>query len=368
MKQNKDIELMIRYVKQQIKSLRKNIAKKILDKKYRKSNIFDFDAKNIKSILVFRNDDKIGDMVISTLIFREIKKHYPDIKIIVLCGKNNAEILKYNKNVDLTYIISGNFLRDLPVYINLRRQHISLGIDFYTFGLCFIPMLILRIVAVNVLIGFYKNLYNIYDLSIDKDFFNEHITKRYEYVLKFFKIDNQNLNYDVFTSDLEDNTAKELLKKSTTRYNIVLNPFAASKHRSFSFNKLQSLISDLEKKFDCSIFVICNKKNRKKLHALKNNKIFICSFNSILSSASLIRYSDIIITPDTSIVHIASAFNKKTVALYLDYSKISEKINVIWGPNNKNAISISLNIKSGTENDIENISNNDILNAVEKLL
>jgi ADP-heptose:LPS heptosyltransferase len=356
------MELMRRYIKQQIKSLRKNIAKKILDKKNRKSNVFDI--KKVKSILFFRNDDKIGDMVVSTLIFREIKKHYPDIKIIVLCGKNNVEILKYNKNVDLTYIISNNFLKDLPVYINLRRQHIFLGIDFYTFGICFTRLLILRIVSVNILIGFYKKLYNIYDLSINKDFFNEHITKRYEYILKIFKIDNPNLSYDVFTGDVEDSTAKKLLKNSTSKYNIVLNPFAASKHRSFSFNKMQSLISILKEKFDCSVFVISNKKNRDKLLALKNNKTFIYSFNSILSSASLIKYSDIVITPDTSIVHIASAFNKKTVALYLDYSKVSEKINVIWGPNNKNAVSISL--KSGK--DIENISNRDILNAVRKLL
>ncbi|MDR0724326.1 MAG: hypothetical protein LBF23_03980 [Endomicrobium sp.] len=359
---------MSRYIKQQIKSLRKNIAKRILDKKSRKSKVFDFDINKIKSILFFRNDNKIGDMVISTLIFREIKKHYPDIKIIVLCGKNNAEILKYNKNVDSTYVISGNFFKDLPVYINLRRQHISLGIDFYTFGLLFTPLLILRIVAVNFLIGFYKSLYNIYDLSIDKDFFNEHITKRYEHIFEILKIDNPNLSYDVFTSDVEDNIAKELLKKSITKYNIVLNPFAASKHRSFSLNKLQSLISDLEKNYDCSVFVISNKKNKDKLFTLKNNKTFICSFNSILSSASLVKYSDIIITPDTSIIHIASAFNKKTVALYLDYSKVSEKIDVIWGPNNKNAVSISLNIKNETRNDIENISNNDILSAVEKLL
>lgn len=357
---------MSRYIKQQIKSLHKNIAKKILDKKSRKSNIFDI--KKVKSILFFRNDDKIGDMVVSTLIFREIKKYYPDIKIIVLCGKNNVEILKYNKNVDLTYIISGNFFKDLPVYINLRRQDIFLGIDFYTFGLCFTQLLILRIVAVNILIGFYKNLYNIYDLSINKDFFNEHITKRYEYILKILKIDNPNLSYDVFTGDAEDRIARELLKKSTSKYNIVLNPFAASKHRSFSFNKMQSLISILKEEFNCSVFVISNKKNSNKLLALKNNKAFIYSFNSILNSASLIKYSDIIITPDTSIVHIASAFNKKTVALYLDYSRVSEKINVIWAPNNKNAVSVSLNIKNGTENDIENISNRDILNAVEKLL
>jgi ADP-heptose:LPS heptosyltransferase len=352
------------YIKKKLKSLRKNIAKKILDKKNRKFNIFDVD--DIKSILFFRNDDKIGDMVVSTLIFREIKKYYPDVKIIVLCGKNNAKILKYNKNVDSVYVTSGNFFKDLPIYIKLRKQHISLGIDFYTFGLYFIPLLILRIIAVNTLIGFYKSLYNIYDISIDKDFFNEHISKRYKYVLNMLKINKPNLSYDVFTSNKEDSIAIKLLEKSNSKYNIVLNPFAASKHRSFSFSKLQSLISLLEKQFNCSIFVIGHKNN--KLYSLENDRTFICLFDDILESASLVKYSDIIITPDTSIVHIASAFNKKTVALYLDYSKVSEKINIIWAPNNKNAISVSSDTRNGLKDDVENISDVDIISAVEKLL
>jgi hypothetical protein len=156
------------YIRKKLKSLREKYYKKILDKKNKKFNIFD--VNNIKSILFFRDDDKIGDMVVSTLIFREIKKHCPDVKIIVLCGKNNAKILKYNKNVDSLYVTSGNFFKDLPIYIKLRKEHISLGVDFYTFGLYFIPLLSLRIIAVNTLIGFYKSLYNIYDISIDKDF------------------------------------------------------------------------------------------------------------------------------------------------------------------------------------------------------
>ncbi|MDR2395709.1 MAG: glycosyltransferase family 9 protein [Endomicrobium sp.] len=353
------------YIKRKLKSMRKSIAKKFLDKKNRRSNIFDIGK--VKSILFFRNDDKIGDMVVSTLIFREIKKYYPNIKIIVLCGKNNAEILKYNRNVDEIYTTRDSFLKDLSIYVSLRKQRISLGIDFYTFGHCFISLLILRIVNVSTLVGFYKDSYNIYDLSINKDFFNEHISKRYEHVLKILGIDNPNLDYDIFTSSKEDSIAIELLKKSNSKYNIVLNPFAASKHRSFSFDKLQSLVSILEKQINCSVFII-NYKNNNNLLTLKNDKTFICRVDSVLKSASLIKYADAVITPDTSIVHIAAAFNKKTVAFYLDYSKVSEKINVIWAPNNKNAISISVDAKDGLKSDIKNISNLCILDAVKKLL
>lgn len=58
---------------------------------------------NIKSILFLRYDGKIGDMVINTIMFREIKKYYPDIKIGVVSRGGATDIIANNKNVDKIY-------------------------------------------------------------------------------------------------------------------------------------------------------------------------------------------------------------------------------------------------------------------------
>ena len=44
----------------------------------KKNNVFDL--KNVKTVLVLRYD-RIGDMVVSTPIFRELKISYPNISI-----------------------------------------------------------------------------------------------------------------------------------------------------------------------------------------------------------------------------------------------------------------------------------------------
>ncbi|MDR3092754.1 MAG: hypothetical protein LBU33_02430, partial [Endomicrobium sp.] len=98
---------MQRILQNKLKSLRKFLAKQILDKKSKSQKTLDINQ--IKSVLFFRNDDKIGDMVVSTSLFREIKQKYPDIEIIVLCGKNNKEIIKYNKNIDKIYKLEKSF-------------------------------------------------------------------------------------------------------------------------------------------------------------------------------------------------------------------------------------------------------------------
>ena len=85
---------------------RLKIGKAIWDKKDKtniiKGNNFIKDN-NIKSILFLRYDGKIGDMIVNTLMFREIKKVYPDIKIGLIARGAAIDIVKGNPNVDKIY-------------------------------------------------------------------------------------------------------------------------------------------------------------------------------------------------------------------------------------------------------------------------
>jgi ADP-heptose:LPS heptosyltransferase len=134
-----------------------------------------------------------------------------------------------------------------------------------------------------------------------------------------------------------------------------------------SVKKLKDLIDLIKNSFDCCIFILCQEKNKRKVIFLENDRTIIAPFRSILESAALIKYADIIITPDTSIVHIAAAFDKKTIALYRGYSNSYEKTNIIWGHNNPNAVQLSVDTKRFS-NDIENIPNVNILGALQEIL
>ncbi len=83
------------------------IGKYIWDRKEKKVFISDennlIKSQNIKSILILRYDGKIGDMVVNTLMFREIKKNYPNVKIGVVTKGGAVDIIKNNKNVDKIY-------------------------------------------------------------------------------------------------------------------------------------------------------------------------------------------------------------------------------------------------------------------------
>ncbi|MBQ3437680.1 MAG: lipopolysaccharide heptosyltransferase family protein, partial [Fusobacterium sp.] len=85
---------------------RLKIGKYIWDRKEKaeiiRGNSF-IEDNDIKSIIFMRYDGKIGDMVVNTLMFREIKKFYPNIKIAVVTKGAARDIIKNNPYVDKIY-------------------------------------------------------------------------------------------------------------------------------------------------------------------------------------------------------------------------------------------------------------------------
>ena len=77
-----------------------------------------------------------------------------------------------------------------------------------------------------------------------------------------------------------------------------------------------------------------------------------------------IKYSDIILTTDTSIVHAANAFDKKMISLYVDSSDREEKLSQIWAPNYRNGIQLL----SKPKKNISSIETSQIEDAIKNFL
>ena len=85
------------------------VLSRIFDKKKKDINL---SSSEINRVLFLRTDGKIGDYIISSFIFREIKKNYPNIKIDVIADKSLKKLLKLNKNIDNYYIINRKHMSD----------------------------------------------------------------------------------------------------------------------------------------------------------------------------------------------------------------------------------------------------------------
>lgn len=89
------------------------------------------DNREIKKILLLRHD-RIGDMVLSTGVFKALKKAYPDASIMVLASDSNKEVLQNNPDIDEVLVYKGLrwFLKEV------RQWKPDLALDlFYTYEL-----------------------------------------------------------------------------------------------------------------------------------------------------------------------------------------------------------------------------------------
>ncbi len=85
--------------------------------------------KNVRRILCLRLDDKLGDMVVSTILYREIKNAFPHIEIDVASGPASLELLKNNPYVSNTLIFKKGTWNVLKLGAQLLQRHYDLVID-----------------------------------------------------------------------------------------------------------------------------------------------------------------------------------------------------------------------------------------------
>lgn len=355
---------------------RLKIGKFIWDRKENKEEIEkgNFIEKNkIKSILFLRYDGKIGDMVVNTVMFREIKKQYPNIKIGVVARGGAKEIIKNNLYVDKIYNYEKNRNKIKELAKEIRKEKYDLLIDFSEM-LRVNQMMLINLCKARFNMGLNRESWQLFDKNYSFPKGNFHIVELYKKVLEEIGIKNPDLNYDLHFTEREIERVEEVLKQVENKKIFVVNPFAASKHRDLSIVRIQDIIKVILKKSNRIIFLIGEKKREEELKSIikeyAENVVFP-KFDSIMETAYLIKKSDFVITPDTSIVHISATFKKKMIAIYREDLNEEIKNKDLWSPNYNEAIQIfsrDLDVKKGEEPDINKfriIEIDDIINGCE---
>ena len=343
-----------------MRAKRLKIGKYIWDRK-EKAKIVEGDNflkdNSIKSILFLRYDGKIGDMIVNSLMFREIKKVYPDIRIGVIARGAAIDIIKDNPNVDKIYKYYKDRKKIKDLALKIKEEKYDLLIDFSEM-LRVNQMMLINLCGARINIGLDRKDWELFDLSIEsgKDFkWTEHITKRYlAYLIKLgLKKENINISYDIYLKDEKKyevffNEIKESKK-------LILNPYGASKHKSFSIETLENIITYLKDK-DIAIILTYFGDKYKELEFLEKKYKYVYipkKIESILDTAILIKKSDYVISPDTSIVHIASAFNKKMITVYPPKGGKYGIDHLVWAPKSKYNKVIFCKDKTGNYDEID---------------
>tara|TARA_B110000240_G_scaffold191216_1_gene233543 strand:- start:731 stop:1813 length:1083 start_codon:yes stop_codon:yes gene_type:complete len=326
-----------------------------------------FDIKKSKSVLILKYD-RIGDMVVSTPIFRELKIAYPNISISVLASKANKDVIKNNPYIDKIYTnYKNNVFNDLPTLLKLRKKNFDVCIELEH---SVIPHAIFRLKIINPkkIISIHKDgrygvkgsELKLYDYFTKKDK-NSHFGKIWLDTLIFFGVRTRSRSYDFFLGNTERDKAKSFIDSLGKKIKIGINTEGSFPEKSIQKKELKKICMGLYNNFNniqIVIFVTPKKLLEKTEMTTSLGLDYVIpsySTETIIDAAALIEQLDLIISPDTSLVHIASSFDKPIVSIH-ENNKDSFRL---WSPTS----TLSRTIFASSSYGLENYSVDDIVDS-----
>jgi len=263
---------------------------------------------------------RIGDMVLLTPFIKILSENFPDAKIDILASRHNWVILKDNPRISQIYIYNKEPWKVPTLFIKLLSRKYSYYIDpkdHYSTE----SQIFSKIVRAEKKIYFSKDSKsNILPLQRIDNNSGLHFSQKLMQPLKYLGIEfpEKPIRPELF----EDNNSHTFISNfyqnlSPNKMNILLNISASKENKMWGLEKWIEFLSLININ-DFNIIISADPKERDKLIALNNKFLntIITPARNFFDLISLIKNVDLVITPDTSIVHIASAFNKPILGLF----------------------------------------------------
>ncbi|QLB14465.1 heptosyltransferase [Mannheimia granulomatis] len=271
-----------------------------------------------EKILFLRQDGKIGDYIVSSFVFRELKKQNNDLTIGIVCTKKDAYLYKKNPYIDhIYYVKKRNILDYIKCGIRLSKEKYDIVVD-PTILIRNRDLLLLRLINAKYYIGYQKESYQLFNINIKTP---QHFSEIYKTALEMvgFKVDDD--SYDIPFDQTSQDEIMTYLDKNEIRNYIAINFFGAANSRKVSYDNIIRYIEYLKKIIPSKPLILLSYPDVfEELSSIseKYQGVYVPPTKTIFNTIELIRTAEVIISPDTATVHIASGLNKKIIALYGD--------------------------------------------------
>lgn len=250
---------------------------------------------NIKKILIIRFG-AIGDLLHTSEIFRSIKRKYPQIEIHYLAFKLPAQIIQNDRDISKVIIAKDKSYKTLwELAKDFRKENYDLILNLQPSNRT--KFLCLFSCAKKV-------------LTYKKSFKFHAVENFWQTAQKFFKnLDlKQELELNIPQNAIDK--VKQLLPQD--RKIVTINVFAAAARQGRRWKKenFKELALKLIEEYNCTVVVSGAPDEVKDLEdfkGLNENILVLAGQLSLIESCALYSLSDLMISPDTGPLHLASA-------------------------------------------------------------
>lgn len=258
----------------------------------------------------------IGDIVLSTPLIKKLRDTYPKAEITYLTTPVGASILRNNPHLNhiIEYDKKGEH-KGIKGFWAIAKK-----LKMEAYNLVITPHRYLRSTFLTFLTG--APIRRGYDSAAASFLYNERVhydksKHEVEKLLSFVpKDEGKRYEIEIFPTELEVEKVDKLLEKRREKV-VVVAPGSKWFTKKWPLEYFNRVIKELEKREDTTVVVVGGKEEMFLNMPLANTTIDLRGKTTLLELAEVIRRADIVLTNDSSPIHIASAFpNVRILALF----------------------------------------------------
>lgn len=288
-----------------------------------------------KNILVVRQHNQFGDMLASVPLFRAIKETFPNSKLSLITSPDNYFAVEKNKFIDSQFCFDKSNLKSLKYILKLKsflKREYDAVIIPSTVSLSFTSHFLGRLanaktrICASSLNGEENKFSYLCDQRIEMDWRKVPSKNVSDFILDLVRpigINTNNLQSEISFDQSDENIANLFfqndLKINNKQIVIGLHTGAGKPPNRWNMKKFVQLSEKLINHFNCKLYFTGSGSDSEQLEFLNQNlsseKIFALN-KKIPELAAIISKSDLFITNDTGVMHVAGAVNVKQISLF----------------------------------------------------
>ena len=295
----------------------------------------DWDARPYR--VLYPRYDKIGDMIVSTSLIEAIVKSHPTITLDVLASPLNAAVLEGNPHVGSVIVWEktrvGRYAR---LWRELRSRHYDAVIDSMVLSPSTTTLLLMLGSGARHRIGIGGRINDyVFTIPVPAAESPAHHIEHSAVLVRAFGLDPDKVDWrpTLYFSDEElaaadskwRNKTSGESKRSTSR--LLINISAGRPDRRWPDDRYVALIHHLQTHVnDLDILLVSSPAEKTRGDNIaKLGGVRRAPTPKLRDALALVATTDLVVTPDTSIAHAASACNKPAVILF------EKGLDRLWG-------------------------------------
>ena len=332
-----------------------------------------FEIDKWENVLIIRQHNQFGDMLASVPLFRAIKEKYPDSKITLVAGPENYFAVEKNKFIDRLVLVEKKKLFH-PIYflnlIKILHENYDAIIVPATVSLSSTSHLIAAPAKSNVKIApaslnEKENPFAfLFDYRINLNWNGNpkrHVSDFIQDIIRPFGISIENLRSQISFDEDDKEFALQFVKENTDAGKLLIGVHvgAGKIPNRWSVDNFAEIINFLREKYNAEIIFTgsdADKETLEELFAKLKNTFPEYLNHSIPKLAALIDETDLFITNDTGVLHVAAATRVPQISIFGPTDPQN------WGAVGEEKINLR------NEDDINSVTVNDVIESIQKLL